>query len=96
MADFNCGMIRATASGVSAGRCTTTTRRTTITRMGTGIMGMTPGDEWYRRRPAAVTIEAVEGVFAGMVPGHMMMVVMMRRLGVLPRDMAWPSPPTAT
>ena len=75
-------MIRAVTSDASVGRCTTT-RRATITRTGTGITGTTPGDERYRRRLAAVTLEAVEGVFAVTVLDNMTTLL---QLGVLPRD----------
>ncbi len=82
MADFNCGMIRAVALDASVGGCTTA-RRAATTLMETWITGMTPSDEWYRRRLAAVTLEAVEGVFAMMVLDNM---TTLRQLGVLPHD----------
>ena len=82
MADFNCGMIRATAADASVGGCTTG-RRASSALLGTGIERAAPCDEWYRRRLAAVTLESVEGVFAMTVLNNM---TTLRRMGMLPRD----------
>lgn len=81
MADFNCGMIRAAASDASVGG-RTTARRAAGALTEPRRVGIIPSDEWYRRRLAAVTIEAAEGVLAGAVLDEM---VLLRRLGKLPR-----------
>ena len=82
ISDFNCGMLRAAAKDASVGGCATA-RRAGGTLAGTWHGGPAPSDEWFRRRLAAVTPGAVEGVFAGAVLDK---VRLLRRMGKLPRD----------
>lgn len=82
ISDFNCGMLRAAARDASVGGCATA-RRAGGALTGTPLRGTAPSDEWFRMRLAAVTTEAVEGVFAGVV---LEQVRLLRRMDKLPRD----------
>ena len=81
ISDFNAGMIRAAGADASVGGCATA-RRAAGALAGAWRRGTAPSDEWYRKGMAPVTVEMVEGVFAGAVRDQ---VAMLSRLGELPR-----------